>query len=1074
MKSRRIICIFLLSIVYSAAPSDVFLIEPSTEPYFVQEGNEGFVLPCVIKTEYFDRGKYEINWARYNNGQLRTITKNDKLLVKKHSRFILENVSVTGNYSLRITEVEKNSVEGTYHCNVIGTDDSDVQYSALATVVVLVPPGDPIISTTPSESVIEGDFMTAKCVSVGGSPQPTFTWMLPNDTLASSALFTTQFRDGATESLLHFRVLSTDDGKSVQCSVFNKAMPDGETKQVRSSHLNVLYKPNVFVTPTENLTHLSVEEGEVVNLTCNAASNPQAHSYEWKQISSGDRYQGKIWPIRVDSSMSGDFECRATNELGEGAAVLKLVVQHTPKISVPESISPNEMEDVDIQCEVSAVPEAIDIKWIGPNGFKQNGSRLTLTSISKAQSGNYTCMATNFLTVYGLSGSQQRVGTGTTVVDVKRKPGQAQIISTRQSVDVGETIKLVCQAEDVGNPSSSYTWASPSSGGIFGLEGHNEKSFDVRNAQLSDNGVYSCKAYNDLGEGKPATIMITVIEQARISSPLATERIFTAGEQGKMLECEAQGYPTPVVSWLKDGVPVKQNSYASSATTESKCLPEDFCTQTVTSTLTLSGPLKWSDKGNFTCLAENGSEKKDKDSSSWTVVRILHKPVVLNRKFPEKSLAAADIGSQAILRCKVSARPEPEFHWTFKDSEIYENERHSFHTVGASGKPDEYEQLLQIESVQESDYGEYMCRATNGNGGDHVVIELRKPSPPALPLDLQKLSATSNSILMGWVPQFDGGSNQTYVLEARKIDPFTGEVDQNVPGTRMSINAQHKEHEIDGALVSKNIFNFTGLTPLSTYNLRIQAVSEKGESDFTPILIASTEDVVEDSNMMSPSRLVLDSSAQKIDVEPKLPSDACTLLYVFVDGIWRTSICHTSSNPIANIISGREYKARFCTTANGLKCSPVSKTISSGSGSVWKTNIFIPFLFVIFIGLASCVFFMVCCRARASPKTSKLSPIILTSLPGDELKKPADYEEPKHATFAMTTEDETNHLSHHDAQHKLTKTGSNIEYDVSTDCYLQDNTEVLKNTSLSGFGNSDSLDNSDNNEDRRIVREIIV
>lgn len=67
--------------------------------------------------------------------------------------------------------------------------------------------------------------------------------------------------------------------------------------------------------------------------------------------------------------------------------------------------------------------------------------------------------------------------------------------------------------------------------------------------------------------------------------------------------------------------------------------------------------------------------------------------------------------------------------------------------------------------------------------------------------------------------------------------------------------------------MSKNIFNFTGLTPLSTYNLRIQAVSEKGESEFTPVLIASTEDVVEDANMMSPSRLVLDSSEQKINVE---------------------------------------------------------------------------------------------------------------------------------------------------------------------------------------------------------------
>ncbi|EGT54814.1 hypothetical protein CAEBREN_31749 [Caenorhabditis brenneri] len=838
-------------------------------------------------------------------------------------------------------------------------------------------------------------------------------------------------------------------------------------------------------------------------------SNPPAHSYEWKQISSGDRYQGRVWPIRVDSTMSGDFECRATNELGEGTATLKLVVQHTPKITVPASINPNEMEDVDIQCEVNAVPEAIDIKWIGPNGFKKNGSRLTLPSVSKAQSGNYTCVATNFLTVYGLSGSQQRVGTGTTLLDVRRKPGQAQIVSTRQSVDVGETIKLVCQAEDVGNPSSTYAWASPSSGGIFGLEGHNDKSFEVRNAQLSDNGVYSCKAYNDLGEGKPATVMITVcliqelmhviidvfkvIEQAQISSPLATEKIFTAGEQGKVLECEAQGYPTPVVSWLKDGVPVKQKFYETSQTVESKCNPEDYCTQTVASTLTLFGPLKWWNKGNFTCIAENGSNKKNKDSSSWTVVRVLHKPVILNTKFPKKSLAAADIGSQAILKCTVSARPEPEFHWMFKDSEIFENERYSFHTVGTSSKPDQYEQVLQIESVQDSDYGDYICRATNGNGADHVIIELRKTSKPALPVDLQKLAATSNSILLGWIPQFDGGSNQSYVLEARKIDPFSGEIDENLPATKLRINSDQQEQEIDGDLVSKSTYNFTGLTPLSTYYLRIQAVNEKGESDFTTVLIASTEDVMEDASMMSPSRLVLDSGEQKIDVEPKLPSDACTLLYVLADGIWRTSICYTSSNPIGNIVPGREYKARFCTTTDGFKCSPVSKTIcmffehlsgnftriiryfsASGSGSVWKTKVFIPFVFFIFIGMAVCVFFLVCCKTRTATKSSKLSPIILTSLPGDELKKPSGYEEPNHATFAVTSENDNEPLSHHESFHNCSKPGTNMEYDVSTDCYLQDNVKVLKNTSLSGFGNIESSENGDSNEDRRIVREIIV
>lgn len=126
-------------------------------------------------------------------------------------------------------------------------------------------------------------------------------------------------------------------------------MKEGSFKSITSSKLNVLYKPIVFVTPVENLTHISVEDGSFINLTCHATANPPPHSFEWysnkfffsfhylfrKHLSSGERYQNRIWPIIVNSSLSGEFECRSTNKLGEGKAQLEVIVQHSPEIDLP-------------------------------------------------------------------------------------------------------------------------------------------------------------------------------------------------------------------------------------------------------------------------------------------------------------------------------------------------------------------------------------------------------------------------------------------------------------------------------------------------------------------------------------------------------------------------------------------------------------------------------------------------------------------------------------------------------------------------------------------------------------------
>lgn len=97
---------------------------------------------------------------------------------------------------------------------------------------------------------------------------------------------------------------------------------------------------------------------------------------------------------------------------------------------------------------------------------------------------------------------------------------------------------------------------------------------------------------------------------------------------------------------------------------------------------------------------------------------------------------------QAEISCIVSARPPPTFTWFFNSEPIEEGDR--FHTFSCNifaifrnyrrtfemremeGRMDEYEQVLRVADVKKTDYGKYLCRATNGAGDKaEVVIELK-------------------------------------------------------------------------------------------------------------------------------------------------------------------------------------------------------------------------------------------------------------------------------------------------------------------------------------------------------------
>jgi hypothetical protein len=210
--------------------------------------------------------------------------------------------------------------------------------------------------------------------------------------------------------------------------------------------------------------------------------------------------------------------------------------------------------------------------------------------------------------------------------------------SATRDVISGEILSMTCSAS--GEPAPQITWyhrgvllTEEMSNGTVSINSVITAStttsrLKVTSASIEDAGLYRYWAGNFLGN-ESRDITVNVIERPIIAGIVAKSSALNASNVthgGNItlkefhlvnLTCIASGLPTPAVKWMKDGIPLTNNSLRLLANSFSNVSGQSDSSH-VTSTLTLND-IQLSDSGLYACQAVSGIVSSVLGVNVWTL-----------------------------------------------------------------------------------------------------------------------------------------------------------------------------------------------------------------------------------------------------------------------------------------------------------------------------------------------------------------------------------------------------------------------------------------------------------------------
>ncbi|CAB4064725.1 unnamed protein product [Lepeophtheirus salmonis] len=205
---------------------------------------------------------------------------------------------------------------------------------------------------------------------------------------------------------------------------------------------------------------------------------------------------------------------------------------------------------------------------------------------------------------------------------------------------------------------------------------------------------------------------------------------------------------------------------------------------------------------NFLCTANNGIADMKDTKSTFLLVR--QRPRI--EESPANSKAASDKRKTAVLTCRAQGTPDVVFSWSRMGSVI-------------SQEPEEDESEEIEDEKYEIKYNvidrmtwESELHIKNVSSRDYGLLKRDESTRHTNPT--QCFNYTYNSVYLTWIPGFDGGHKQSFIIRYRKKGSKTYQY----------VDVHHS---------STNSFEVEDLKLGTKYSFSVKAFNDLGDSEFT-------------------------------------------------------------------------------------------------------------------------------------------------------------------------------------------------------------------------------------------------
>uniref|UniRef100_A0A669QE89 Hemicentin 1 n=1 Tax=Phasianus colchicus TaxID=9054 RepID=A0A669QE89_PHACC len=651
---------------------------------------------------------------------------------------------------LSISNVQLSNA-GTYRCIATNAAGSDTSETTIQVQGDLDPPYN-----NPFQERVANQRVAFPC-PVKGIPKPIIKWLHNGRELTGREPGISILEDDML--LIIVSVTPSDNGEYI-CVATNEA---GSTE--RKYNLKVHVPPEI--RDQEKVTNTSVVVNHPVSLFCEVFGNPFPVISWYKEDIQVCTINLIALTVAFFSSRIFCLPCVNTSS-SYNISLFKV----PPSIVGADTTSEIAVilnKEISLECRAKGFPFP-GIHWfkdskplfLGDPNFEllEKGQILHIKSARRVDKGHYQCSATNTV------GKQIKEVKLIIHVPPSIKGGN---ITTEISALLNNRINLDCETKGI--PVPTITWykeGRPIISSPQALYVDKGQFLQIPHAQVSDSAKYTCHATNAAGAAeKIYEVDVYVPPVIEGDAETAQSRQVVAGNS-LTLECKAAGNPSPLLTWLKDGVPVKASDNLRIVSGGKKleilsaveadggqylCVATSIAGEQEIKLCFLFG--RWlkdgqpieegtgrkillngqkflisraqvSDTGHYKCIAVNIVGEHEREF----VVTVHVPPTVKSTGTSERAVV---LHKPVTLQCIANGIPSPSITW-LKDGQPVNTARGNT-------------RVLEIEGAQISDTGVYKCVAVNTAGTAELSYSVQVHVPPSISDSSDTVTAVVNNLV---------------------------------------------------------------------------------------------------------------------------------------------------------------------------------------------------------------------------------------------------------------------------------------------------------------------------------------